>query len=1017
MRPKKISRSLYTIVIGIAAFTASFLVMVSSVYAADFNASFSPAADAVEQDANTTITISFDRAVYVDAEGGVFTDTTLKNVVSLHTTDADGTTIPFAASIDAGNTEITIDPTDTLSDGAVYIAISDAYYDKNGLQGDAASAIFSIATVVEPVDTAVPTALPSPVNGAVGAVGVIDPGTDVVPTVGPADTTAPTVSFSPVSGATVVDASTDVVLTFDEAVYQDTSETAFDTTALSGLITLKSTDENGTDIPFSASINAGNTKVTIDPTNDLANGAVYVAVSNGYYDAADNQGATATNTFTIAVPIADTTAPTVSFSPVSGATVVDASTDVVLTFDEAVYQDTSETAFDTTALSGLITLKSTDENGTDIPFSASINAGNTKVTIDPTNDLANGAVYVAVSNGYYDAADNQGATATNTFTIAVPIADTTAPTVSFSPVSGATVVDASTDVVLTFDEAVYQDTSETAFDTTALSGLITLKSTDENGTDIPFSASINAGNTKVTIDPTNDLANGAVYVAVSNGYYDAADNQGATATNTFTIAVPIADTTAPTVSFSPVSGATVVDASTDVVLTFDEAVYQDTSETAFDTTALSGLITLKSTDENGTDIPFSASINAGNTKVTIDPTNDLANGAVYVAVSNGYYDAADNQGATATNTFTIAVPIADTTAPTVSFSPVSGATVVDASTDVVLTFDEAVYQDTSETAFDTTALSGLITLKSTDENGTDIPFSASINAGNTKVTIDPTNDLANGAVYVAVSNGYYDAADNQGATATNTFTIAASTGFVVTSTPEDGTIIEDNAANITITFNQAAYRDINKTLFTTNDLASFVVLRTDDVYGYGIPFEANMSNDNMTITINPMNTLQDGAVYIAISGDYYNTDKARGVPFNAIFSVDTGTPPPLDDFFSHLLATSPFSLLTSSVIVNTPNPSIQASEEFREAKLQEALSLLRQALELLSIVVAIDNTSPPAPTTPPAPPTVPTQDSSAGTEEVSSTTRDTTTESSDSNILPASSDTPSGNIPTAIVVE
>ncbi len=899
MRPKKISRSLYTIVIGIAAFTASFLVMVSSVYAADFNASFSPAADAVEQDANTTITISFDRAVYVDAEGGVFTDTTLKNVVSLHTTDADGTAIPFAASIDAGNTEITIDPTDTLSGGAVYIAISDAYYDKNGLQGDAASAIFSIATVVEPVDTAVPTALPSPVNGAVGVVGVINSGTDVVPTVGPADTTAPTVSFSPVSGATVVDAGTDVVLTFDEAIYQDTSETAFDTTALSGLITLKSTDANGTDIPFSASINAGNTKVTIDPTNDLANGAVYVAVSNGYYDAADNQGATATNTFTIAVPIADTTAPTVSFSPVSGATVVDAGTDVVLTFDEAIYQDTSETAFDTTALSGLITLKSTDANGTDIPFSASINAGNTKVTIDPTNDLANGTVYVAVSNGYYDAADNQGATATNTFTIAVPIADTTAPTVSFSPVSGATVVDAGTDVVLTFDEAIYQDTSETAFDTTALSGLITLKSTDANGTDIPFSASINAGNTKVTIDPTNDLANGTVYVAVSNGYYDAADNQGATATNTFTIAVPIADTTAPTVSFSPVSGATVVDAGTDVVLTFDEAIYQDTSETAFDTTALSGLITLKSTDANGTDIPFSASINAGNTKVTIDPTNDLANGTVYVAVSNGYYDAADNQGATATNTFTIAV----------------------------------------------------------------------------------------------------------------------STGFVVTSTPEDGTIIEDNAVNITITFNQAAYRDINKTLFTTNDLASFVVLRTDDVYGYGIPFEANMSNDNMTITINPMNTLQDGAVYVAISGDYYNADKARGVSFNATFSVDTGTPPPLDDFFSHLMATSPFALLTSSVIVNTSNPSIQASEEFREARLQEALSLLQQALELLSIVVAIDSTSPPTSTTPPAPPTVPTQDSSAGTEEVSSTTRDTTTESSDSNILPASSDTPSGNVPTAIVVE
>ena len=107
MNPKRISRNLYTIIIGIAIFTASFLVMVSSAYAADFNASFSPAADAAEQDADTIITISFDRAVYANAEGTVFTSTALENVVSLHTTNADGATIPFSTSIDTTNTEIT----------------------------------------------------------------------------------------------------------------------------------------------------------------------------------------------------------------------------------------------------------------------------------------------------------------------------------------------------------------------------------------------------------------------------------------------------------------------------------------------------------------------------------------------------------------------------------------------------------------------------------------------------------------------------------------------------------------------------------------------------------------------------------------------------------------------------------------------------------------------------------------------------------------------------------------------
>ena len=458
---------------------------------------------------------------------------------------------------------------------------------------------------------------------------------------------------------------------------------------------------------------------------------------------------------------------------------------------------------------------------------------------------------------------------------------------------------------------------------------------------------------------------------------------------------PPTDTTPPTATFSPASGATITDADADIMLTFDEAIYQDTSGTVFDATTLATLITLKSTDTNGADIPFTASINAGNTDVTIEPSSDLENGVVYVAVGTGYYDEAQNQGATATNTFTVAVPPTDTTPPTATFSPASGATITDADADIMLTFDEAIYQDTSGTVFDATTLATLITLKSTDTNGADIPFTASINAGNTDVTIEPSSDLENGVVYVAVGTGYYDEAQNQGATATNTFTVAVpvETGFVVTSIPEDDAVIEDNTANITLTFNQPAYRDSNQNLFTTNNLASFVVLRTDDVYGYGIPFEASMSDDNMTITIDPVDTLQDGAVYVAISGDYYSADKTRGVSFKTTFSVDTGTPPPLNDFFSHLLTGTPFALLTSSTAVSTPSPSIEASEDFRDMQLQEALSLLQEALELLSIVMVIDTIDSTSPTAP----TMPDQSQPAGIEGVGSDTEDTQMGSDSSN--------------------
>ena len=854
MRPEKISRGVYAILLGVAAFTVSFFMTANAAYAVDFSTSFSPAADVIEQDADTTITISFDRAVYADATGTVFTDTTLQNVVSLHTINADGKTIPFTASISADNMEIAVDPTNTLSDGAVYVAMSDAYYDGDGLQGDAASTIFFVAAAP------------------------------------PADTTAPTVTFSPASGATIDDARADVVLTFSEAVYMDASQTVFDATALAGLVMLKSTDVDGADIPFTASISADNMEITVDPTDDLAIGTVYVAISDGYYDDAQNQGDATTNTFTVEAP--------------------------------------------------------------------------------------------------------------------APPADTTAPTVTFSPASGATIDDARADVVLTFSEAVYMDASQTVFDATALAGLVMLKSTDVDGADIPFTASISADNMEITVDPTDDLAIGTVYVAISDGYYDDAQNQGDATTNTFTVEAPAppADTTAPTVTFSPASGATIDDARADVVLTFSEAVYMDASQTVFDATALAGLVMLKSTDVDGADIPFTASISADNMEITVDPTDDLAIGTVYVAISDGYYDDAQNQGDATTNTFTVEAPAppADTTAPTVTFSPASGATIDDARADVVLTFSEAVYMDASQTVFDATALAGLVMLKSTDVDGADIPFTASISADNMEITVDPTDDLAIGTVYVAISDGYYDDAQNQGDATTNTFTVEAPTGFTVTSTPESGEVITDNTANISLTFNQAAYRNSNQAVFTTNDLASFVVLRTDDVYGYGIPFEASMSADNMTITIDPADTLKDGAVYVAISEDYYNADKTRGVAFNATFSVDTGTPAPIDDIFSYLLNSSPAALLTAPGIANTASPSIETSEEFREMQIQEALSLLQQALELLAIVAVIDNTSPTAPT-------LPVQDVPAETGETGDTAQDDTSEDSPS-INTLLSNTNSGDI-------
>ena len=228
------------------------------------------------------------------------------------------------------------------------------------------------------------------------------------------DTTAPSVEFSPANGDTVTDADTNITLTFSEAIRKDASDTELANTDLSSILTLKTNNVSGTAITFAATINDAKTRITINPNASLSDGAVYVAVSDEYYDAEGNQGATATATFTV-----DTTGPAApDFSPANAAKVTDAGTDITLTFAEAVKKDGDGGDFSGHSdLSAILTLKKTDENGANIAYAARIDTGKTVITLDPSSDLDGGAVYVAIGDGYYDAAGNQGEMATATFTV------------------------------------------------------------------------------------------------------------------------------------------------------------------------------------------------------------------------------------------------------------------------------------------------------------------------------------------------------------------------------------------------------------------------------------------------------------------------------------------------------------------------------------------------------------------------------------------------------------------------
>ncbi len=245
-------------------------------------------------------------------------------------------------------------------------------------------------------------------------------GTD---TAGGTDTgggTDTTVTFSPANGATGVAISDNIIITFSEAV-RNIDNTVLTDSNIDSLITLKLTNASGANITFDATIDANMKVITINPISNLPNSqAVYVAIGATVEDSADHVITAANATFTTGgsgdYGGTDTTAPTVTFSPVNGATGVAISDNIIITFSEAV-RNIDNTVLTDSNIDSLITLKLTNASGADITFDATIDANMKVITINPISNLFySQAVYVAIGATVEDSADHVITAANATFT-------------------------------------------------------------------------------------------------------------------------------------------------------------------------------------------------------------------------------------------------------------------------------------------------------------------------------------------------------------------------------------------------------------------------------------------------------------------------------------------------------------------------------------------------------------------------------------------------------------------------
>lgn len=488
--------------------------------------------------------------------------------------------------------------------------------------------------------------------------------------------------------------------------------------------------------------------VDIDAGVSAATPAITPSVGITDVTVANNNvtGSTITGT---AYSFVDTTVPTITFNPAGGSVNVPVTTNITITFDEPVRKINDDPITPADLLT-LVELKITNNAGANVPFTASIDGTNQVITIDPDPDLLDNTRYYVEINPVEDFSGN--ATTATSITFDTP--DTTAPTLTSStPADGATGASETANIILNFSESLRRASDNADLTSGNIDALVTLREGGSGGPDVAFNATINGADNMVTIDPTPTLKSNTLYYVAITGVEDANNNliDPDPAFITFTTG----DTQPPVPSFNPTNGSTGHSVTGNIIITFNEPV-RKTDDSPVTPADLNTLVELKLTNNAGADVPFTASIDATNTIITIDPTANLLGGQVYYVEINPVEDEFNN-ASTATNiTFTTELPPAFNGSP---FSP----TATCIGDNIVVSGNHF----------------GTVSLPSVTVNG--ITVTAEAGATNTSLTFKAVAGMEGTALTVTVRNN-----DNGlSSTSVSTVTIkpAIDTGLALTSNP------------------------------------------------------------------------------------------------------------------------------------------------------------------------------------------------------------------------------------------
>ncbi|MBX2898647.1 MAG: Ig-like domain-containing protein [Cyclobacteriaceae bacterium] len=160
---------------------------------------------------------------------------------------------------------------------------------------------FIVVNVAPGVSAATPTIEPSTTQASFTFTSpAVTPGAITITGINYAfvDASPPNISFQPTNGAVNFSATGNIIITFDEPIRKLDDSAITNSDISGGLVTLKLTNSGGAIVPFTGSINAGATVITIDPNSTLLPNQVYYVEIGPVEDSNNNVTVTQSITFT-----------------------------------------------------------------------------------------------------------------------------------------------------------------------------------------------------------------------------------------------------------------------------------------------------------------------------------------------------------------------------------------------------------------------------------------------------------------------------------------------------------------------------------------------------------------------------------------------------------------------------------------------------------------------------------------------------------------------------------------------